>query len=97
MKKALLTYPPTGLYDRFDQCQSPIESDSLFEIVDRLWNDYVARGDNDVFFTQPCLNAAEVKRAYRKAIRSLYLRPSFFLKTIRRIRTGEQMRGTCGG
>jgi len=32
MKKALLIYPPTGLYDRFDRCQAPIESETVFMI-----------------------------------------------------------------
>ncbi|MEJ2745078.1 MAG: radical SAM protein [bacterium] len=31
-KKALLIYPPTGLYDRFDRCQAPIESETVFMI-----------------------------------------------------------------
>jgi len=97
IRHALLIYSPTGLYDRFNRCQAPIESDPRFEIVDRLWDDYGAFGDNNVLFTQPRLNAAEVKRAYRKAIRSFYLRPSFFLKTIRRIRTWEQVKGYLRG
>ena len=29
-EKALLIYPPTGLYDRFDRCQAPIESEAVF-------------------------------------------------------------------
>lgn len=32
MKRALLIYPPTGLYDRFDRCQAPIESETVFMI-----------------------------------------------------------------
>jgi len=32
MKKALLVYPPTGLYDRFDRCQAPVESETVFMI-----------------------------------------------------------------
>ena len=31
-KKCLLIYPPTGLYDRWDRCQSPIESETI-EII----------------------------------------------------------------
>jgi hypothetical protein len=26
---ALLIYPPTGIYDRFERCQSPVESESV--------------------------------------------------------------------
>ncbi|MCX6340305.1 MAG: radical SAM protein [Candidatus Aureabacteria bacterium] len=32
IKRALLIYPPTGLYDRFDRCQAPIESEAVFMI-----------------------------------------------------------------
>ncbi|MCX6355696.1 MAG: radical SAM protein [Candidatus Aureabacteria bacterium] len=32
MQRALLIYPPTGLYDRFDRCQAPIESETVFMI-----------------------------------------------------------------
>ena len=30
--KAFLIYPPTGLYDRFDRCQAPLESETVFMI-----------------------------------------------------------------
>ncbi len=30
IKKAFLIYPPTGLYDRADRCQAPLESESVF-------------------------------------------------------------------
>lgn len=29
VKTALLIYPPTGIYDRFERCQSPVESESV--------------------------------------------------------------------
>lgn len=29
IKSALLIYPPTGIYDRFERCQSPVESESV--------------------------------------------------------------------
>jgi radical SAM superfamily enzyme YgiQ (UPF0313 family) len=32
IRHALLIYPPTGLYDRFDRCQAPVESETVFMI-----------------------------------------------------------------
>ncbi len=32
IRQALLIYPPTGLYDRFDRCQAPVESETVFMI-----------------------------------------------------------------
>ncbi len=29
IKSALLIYPPTGIYDRFERCQSPVESETV--------------------------------------------------------------------
>ena len=74
-----------------------IEADDRYRIVEEKWNDYGAFGDNDVLFTQPRLSEGEIKKAYRKAIRSFYLRPSYFLKTIMRIRTWEQVKGYLRG
>jgi radical SAM superfamily enzyme YgiQ (UPF0313 family) len=74
-----------------------IEADDRYRIVEEKWNDYRAFGDNDVLFTQPRLDSAQVKRAYRKAIRSFYLRPSYAWRTLRRIRTWEQVKGYLKG
>jgi radical SAM superfamily enzyme YgiQ (UPF0313 family) len=74
-----------------------IERDGRYRINRELWHNYAAFGDNDVLFSQPSLSATEIKRAYRKAIRSFYLRPSFFWNTIRRIKTWEQVKGYLKG
>lgn len=42
MGKALLIYPPTGLYDRFDRCQAPVESETVFMIRPPMDLAYIA-------------------------------------------------------
>jgi len=41
-KRVLLIYPPTGLYDRFDRCQAPLESETVFMIRPPMDVEYMA-------------------------------------------------------
>ena len=57
-----------------------------YEVIHEKWNDFDGRFSNDVVFLQNGLTVRFLERSFKRIVRHFYLRPSYLLKSIIRLR-----------
>ena len=68
-----------------------IENDPKINVNRKLWDDWEAySAGNHLFYVQEDVPEAFLRDAYKRAVRSFYLHPSFIFRAVLKLRTLSQ-------